>query len=495
MRRTKIPVLARIVICAVLPMVAGLSGCASNPATGGVDLVMMSEEQEIRLGEESSQQVMKNFQPYANDALQEYVNAVGQSLAGVSERSELTFHFLVLDDDMVNAFALPGGYVYITRGMLAYLNSEAELAGVLGHEIGHVTGRHSVRQDTTSKLVGAGSVVTGVATGSAAVMDLGGMFGGALVSGYGRAMELEADELGARYMARLGYPPNEMLEVIDILKRREMFEIARARKEKREPEIYHGWYASHPDNDTRLEGAIEAAAAVDAGDDSMIRRQLFLEHIDGLSWGKSHAGGVVRGNRYYHGGLRVKFSFPLGWRLESEKSAIAAYSEDSDAVITVVRKPYAKGQTPREFVTKSLNLGELRDDKDITIAGQPGFIAIAERADSPFGMRPLRIAVVFDVRTRSAYVFSGSGRKDLSKIARDQDFISTIFSFDSLDYQERELAQATAIKVVRVEPGMTIEDLARVSPISGYAPEILRLVNALQPGEQPAVGEFIKIVQ
>jgi predicted Zn-dependent protease len=193
--------------------------------------------------------------------------------------------------------------------------------------------------------------------------------------------------------------------------------------------------------------------------------------------------------------LRVKFSFPVGWRLESEKSAISAYSDDNDAVITVVRKPYAKGQTPREFVTKSLNLGELRDDKDITIAGQPGFIAIAERAESPFGMRPLRIAVVFDARTRSAYIFSGSGRKDLSKIARDQDFISTIFSFDSLDYQERQLAEATVIKLVRVEPGMTIEELAELSPISGYAPEILRLVNALQPGEQPAVGEFIKIVQ
>ena len=121
---------------------AGLTGCASNPATGGVDLVMMSEESEIKLGEENHQQIMKQYRPYANEALQDYVNRVGQSLAAVSERSELAFHFLVLDDDMVNAFALPGGYIYITRGMLAYLNSGAELAAVLGHESGHVTGRH-----------------------------------------------------------------------------------------------------------------------------------------------------------------------------------------------------------------------------------------------------------------------------------------------------------------------------------------------------------------
>jgi predicted Zn-dependent protease len=495
MRQASRPPYMHTLIGLMLVTAGGLAGCAANPATGGMDLVMMSEKDEIRLGEESHKQIMKDFRPYPNDALQEYVNGVGQNLVGASERSGLAFHFLVLDDDMVNAFALPGGYVYITRGMLAYLNSEAELAAVLGHEIGHVTGRHAVRQDTTSKLVGVGSVVTGVATGSAAAMDLGSMFGGALVSGYGRQMELEADELGARYMASLKYPPSQMLEVIDILKRREMFEIARARKEKREPEIYHGWFASHPDNDTRLQEAVQAAALVDAGDPNMIRRQVFLEHIDGLTWGKSRAGGVVRGNRYYHRGLRVKFNFPAGWRLESEKNGIAAYSEDSDAAIQVIRKHYAKGNTPRQFVGEIPGLGKVRDGKDITVSELPAFIGIAERAQSPFGLRPLRIAVVFDSATRSAYLFSGSGRQDLSKLARDKDFISTIFSFDKLDYQERKLAEPPVIKVIRMEPGQSIEQLARTSPISGYPAETLRLLNSLSPGEEPRVGDFIKVVE
>ncbi|MDH3401266.1 MAG: hypothetical protein OEM03_09900, partial [Chromatiales bacterium] len=196
-----------------------------------------------------------------------------------------------------------------------------------------------------------------------------------------------------------------------------------------------------------------------------------------------------------HERLRVKFNFPKGWRVESEKNAVIAFSPDSDAAITVTRMSYAKGQTPRQFVAIALGMKDLRDDTDITIAGKPGFIAIAERARSPFGMRPLRLAVVFDAPTRSAYVFSGSGRNDLSKIARDQDFISTIFSFDRLQYSERHLASQPVIKVIRAESGITMEQLAEDSPISGYSLEILRLINDLEPGQEPGAGGFLKTVQ
>lgn len=480
----------------LLPLtMALLQGCASNPATGGVDMVMMSEEQEIKIGEENHRKIMKSYGPYQNESLANYVNEVGQRLVAASERSELKFTFTVLDDDMVNAFALPGGYVYITRGMLSYLNSEAELAAVLGHEIGHVTGRHAVRQDSKSKLVNAGSIVAGVATGTVAAIDLGSMFGGALLSGYGRAMELEADELGARYMSGVGYPAEKMLEVIDILKRRELFEIARARAEKREPQVYHGWYASHPDNDTRLKEAVEAAAKHQQADPSMVRRELFLEHIDGMAYGKNHVGGVVRGSRFYHAGLRVKLSFPAGWRVESDKNAIMAFSEDADAVMQLRRLQYSQDSTPRDFAHNNLGYGKLEEGTEINVAGMPGYIAVAKRAQSPFGMKPLRTAVIFDQRSRSAFVFSGSGRNDLSKIARDKDFIATIFSFDRMAYSERHLAEAKKITVVSAEPGTTVESLASESPISGYPEETLRLINDLEKGEQPRPGQLIKIVQ
>ena len=129
-------------------------GCARNPVTGGTDVTMVSEKGEIEQGRKAHEQVIKFYGVYEDQALQDYVNEVGQRLARASHRPDLEWHFTVVDADDINAFALPGGYIYITRGIMAYLNSEAELAAVLGHEIGHVTARHQVRQQTQQTLTG-----------------------------------------------------------------------------------------------------------------------------------------------------------------------------------------------------------------------------------------------------------------------------------------------------------------------------------------------------
>ena len=473
-----------------------LAGCASNPATGGVDFVLMSEESEIELGETSHEQVLKQFRVYPDPDLQDYVNSIGQRLASVSERPNLKWTFTLVDDDAVNAFAIPGGFVYITRGMMAYLNSEAELAAVIGHEIGHVTGRHAVRQDSKNKVVGAVSTAASVATGTGGAGDLTNMFGGVLLSGYGRGMELEADSLGARYLAKTDYPPQSMLEVIDILKRREQFELERARLEGREPRVYHGWFASHPDNDTRLSEAIDAASEVGFGSPDMIRRDEYLKRINGLLWGKSAAGGVIRGNKLYHAGLRMKITFPEGWRVESAQSAIVSHSPGDQATLHVRSLPMPRdGTSPEQFMRGKLGLENLEDGKALTIAGKPAYIAIAERAPSPYGPRPVRTAVIFDQRKGKAFVFSGAGRKDLSKIAADREFISTIFSFDDLKRNERPLTRPIAVRVIEIGPGTTVEVLARRSALSGYVEQQLRLLNDLGLHDQPATGQLYKVIE
>ena len=222
-----------------------LSGCAANPVTGKQDFVLMSEDAELSIGRQNNPKIIQQFGRYDDDALQAYVQKIGEKLAAVSHRPNLVYRFTVLDSQEVNAFALPGGYVYITRGLLAYLNSEAELAAVLGHEIGHVASRHGVRQQSAATATGLIAAIIAASTNVRGANDALNALGTALVRGYGREHELEADGLGAEYLARAGYDPRAMLDVIRVLKNQESFEKQLAKKEDREPRIYHGVFARH----------------------------------------------------------------------------------------------------------------------------------------------------------------------------------------------------------------------------------------------------------
>ena len=164
---------ARTLLCAAaLASGLALGGCATNPVTGRSDIVTMSAAQEVEIGRKMHPQILQQYGRYSDEALQAYVNDVGQRIAKVSHLPNLQFTFTVLDSEEVNAFALPGGYVYVTRGILAYLNSEAELVAVLGHEVGHVTARHAVRQQTGATAAGVGATLIGVLTGSGDLANL-----------------------------------------------------------------------------------------------------------------------------------------------------------------------------------------------------------------------------------------------------------------------------------------------------------------------------------
>ena len=356
---------------AAMGVFAALGGCATNPVTGGTDIVTMSEAQEIELGRKMHPQILQQYGRFDDEPLQQYVSEVGQRIAAKSHRPNLQYTFTVLDGDEVNAFALPGGYVYVTRGIMAYLNSEAELAAVIGHEIGHVTARHSVRQQAGATAAGVGAMVVGILTGSGDLANVANMAGGALISGYGRDMELEADELGAEYLNRIGYEPEAMIDVVRLLKNQEMLEVQMARQENRKPRVYHGVFASHPDNDTRLQEVVKAAGKVQNVEDRPPNRDLYLSHINGLPVGDSRAQGVVRGSRFYHADLGITLAFPTGWIVDNQRTKVVAYTEAKDAVIVVSAEAPPPGMAPREFL--GADAAERLDDRDRAPAGeQPG---------------------------------------------------------------------------------------------------------------------------
>ena len=225
-------------IALALLAVFGLATCAKNPVSGKRDFVLMSEEQEVKMGAQADGEVKKEYGAYDRASLQQFVSELGQRLAAQSHRNNLKHQFTVVDSQEINAFALPGGYIYVTRGILAYLNSEAEVAGVLGHEIGHVTARHGVQQQSMAQAANLGVMlgailVPGLRNESA--MGMMQQLSVAWIRGYGREDELEADRLGAEYLARAGYDPQAMIKVVGVLKNQELFDVELAKQEGREP--------------------------------------------------------------------------------------------------------------------------------------------------------------------------------------------------------------------------------------------------------------------
>lgn len=455
--------------------------------------IAMSVEDEIKLGQAEHRKIIGRFGVYRDQALQVYITRVGERVAAESSREEIEYQFTVLNDDMINAFALPGGFIYITRGMLMHMNSESELAAVLGHEIAHVTEKHALRREKRSKGINFVNAILAGVTGQPGLQELGDMFGGVLLSGYSREFELEADEVGAEYMAKAGYSPLAMLDTIEILKAKDRIEIEQARLENREPKVYHGFLSTHPDHDTRYEQAIKESEKLVRDYDEFIKTDEFLQKLNGMSFGPTRQVGVVRKNQFFHPKLGIKFSFPKDWRFQAQAQGISVVSQVGEATFSVSSGRLYKGATPEDFAVSKLGL-KIREGRAITIANMPAYLGVADHADSPYGPRPVRFAVIFDPRKRIAFILRGAGKHDLRKIADDKHFIKTIFSFDRMTRKDFTEAKLPKIQVVRAEEGTTMEQLASESPITNYALDRLRVMNGLYPNGQPEPGQLIKIV-
>jgi predicted Zn-dependent protease len=489
---------AALLSTALVGCVLLVASCARNPVTGKTDVTMTSEKGEIEQGRKAHEQVIKFYGVYADQNLQDYINEVGQKLAHNSQRPELEWHFTIVDSQEINAFALPGGYIYITRGILAYLNNEAELAAVLGHEIGHVCARHQVRQQSQQTMTGILGAAAAIFTGNAAVADLANIGGQALLKGYGRDMELEADHLGAQYIAKTGYDPQAMIGVIGVLKNQEVYEIDRARQEGREPRIYHGVFASHPSADERLQqavaGAKEAAATPVAN--PKVGVEDYLQHVNGLPFGTSKQQGSVRDNRFYHAGLGITIAFPKDWIVENQQNRLLVHSKTNDALIQMTADRHAENMTPREYLQKnlasrSLTAGEELNNLD---GGMQGYAVIA-KSGSPLdgGHGPVRYIAIY--KDKLVYIFACASRSNPNAIPEhDRIFLSTAQTLRSLKPTEFPLTEPFRIRVVKAPQNATVEQMAQGSPIQKDPVQQLRLLNDLYPNKNPEAGKPVKIV-
>lgn len=483
---------AALLIAAMLAAL-GLSACAINPATGQGNIVMMTENREMEIGKEEHEKVMQTMAVVQDAALTEYVNEVGQRMAAVSHRSDLNFTFTVIDSPEINAFALPGGYVYINRGLLTYLNSEAELAAVLGHEIGHITARHAVQQQSRGRLAGVAAGVTGivaaVATGSgyigSQIMDVGSLWAQAGLSGFGREHELEADTLGAEYLLRAGYNPQAVIEVVTVLKNQEDFNTKVANQQP----SYHGLFATHPRNDTRLQQAIASVGALPPSQATLVDDQKFRDRMDGLVVGESQrTTGTGARNRYYQQLLAYTMVFPDDWSVNETATTVVASAGDGQASLRVEVRRMQESKEPRLFIREDLGIVNLQKSEALEQFRLVGYTGMQEKN----GINE-RIAVIY--LGPRVFIFTGE-IKDAANVEQfDQQLLASIRTFRAIQSNERFAGNESRIRFVQVGDGFSWQALARISPVGNYPEETLRLINGYYPTGNPAPGDWIKIVQ
>jgi predicted Zn-dependent protease len=474
-----------------------VAGCGSNPATGGKNVVIGSWEGEKKTTQKNHQEIVKALGLYDDQATQEYVQQIGSRLALVSDLPNEEFKFFVIDDENINAFTTGCCNVYVNRGLLVSLNSEAELAGVIGHEIGHITARHPARRQTRGVAASLGAMAAAILTGSNAIGQLANIGAQAWMSGYGRENEMEADRLGLKYMVKAGYKPESIGNVFDMFQAGEKFERQRAAAEGREPRLYHGVFSSHPSPDQRAVQAAKGAANIkDAPPDGWIeRRDEYLTTINGIAYGSSKAQGIVRDNRFYHADMGITVAFPRGWTIENMRDRLLAFTPKKDAIMQIMIDAKPEKQAPREFLLSKLKGAAVFKGEPLTTADGEGYTVVA-RSGSPIdnGLGPVRWAVIY--RGQSAFIFAGASRSALDGVPEVDGLIkSTALTLRGLKPSEFPLTEPYRIKVVKATSATQLSDYAADMPEDKFKEETLELINAMYPNKRPQAGQLFKIVE
>jgi len=474
-----------------------VSGCASNPATGGKNVVLGSMEGEKKTVQKNHQEIVKSLGLYDDQATQEYVQIVGARVALASDLPNEEFKFFVIDDEAINAFTTGCCNVYVNRGLLVNINSEAELAGVLGHEIGHITARHPARRQARGVAASLGAMAAAILTGSNAIGQLANIGAQAWMMGYGRDNEMEADRLGLKYMVKAGYNPESIGKVFSVFQAGEKFERQRAKEEGREPRLYHGVFSSHPSPDERAVQAAKGAANIkEAPPNGWIERHdEYLTTINGIAYGSSKAQGIVRDNRFYHADMGITLAFPRGWTIENLRDRILAFTPNKDAIIQVMIDAKPEKQAPREFLLSRLKGASVFKGEPLTTADGEGYTVVA-RTGSPIdsGLGPVRWAVIY--RNQSAFIFAGASRSALDGVPEVDGLIkSTTLTLRGLKPSEFPLAEPYRIKVVKATDATKLSDYVQDMPEDKFKKETLELINAMYPNKKPQSGQLFKIVE
>lgn len=474
---------------AVSAMTLPLAGCETNTATGRNIFTMGSIEDDQKIGAQEHPKIIKEFGGVYDDPnVTAYVAIIGARMAAASELPNIPWRFTVLNSEELNAFALPGGYVYITRGLLALAGSEAEVAGVLGHEVGHVTARHSAERQGDATLAGLGAALAGVLLG-----DAGGQLANTVSSGYiqhySQSQEFEADTLGARYLSRTGYQVGAMSEFLSKMRDYSALQNKIAGRPANAVD-QADFFASHPRTLDRVQQASAEAAKL-SGSGTALNRETYLQTIQGLTFGDDPSQGIVRGRTFIHPTLMFRFEAPEGFRLINQPDAVLAIGPGNAMAKFDMARSRQAGSA-EDFLRRTYaQRANLQNLERINVNGMDGATATA-RGRTSAGDADIRLIAIKHGDERIYQFTFATPTGQTARLA--EPLRRMTYSLRAISAQEAAAVKPWRIQIHRVAAGDSVASLSGRMAMPDNKEDWFRTLNGLKPGEQVQAGQMVKIV-
>jgi predicted Zn-dependent protease len=458
------------------------AGCARNPVTGENQLSLVSESQEIEMGKQAEQEVAQTIGYYDDAAAQQYVTQIGMKIAKASERPNLPWEFHVVDDASVNAFALPGGYIHVTRGLMTAINDEAEFATVVGHEIGHVTNRHSVQQISKAEVaqlgLGLGSVLSSDVARFAGLASQGLQL---LFLKYSRDAENQADMAGFRYALNQNYDVRQMTNVMETLDRQ-----SKLGGGGRLPD----WLATHPNPGARIQHITSMLDTVHKDlSHAIVNREGYLQHVQNMVYGEDPRQGFFEGSTFYHPGMRFQVTYPQGWQTQNTPQAVVAASPQQDAIIQLgLAGKTSPEEAARQFMSQQgVQPGNTSTTNVNGLPAAGGYFTAQTQQGTVQGL------VTFISYSGNTYGFIGYTPEG-KLTTYESVFRQTINSFGPLRNQAAMNVKPARVELVKLPRAMTLEQFNSQYP-SSIKVEELAIINEVEsPTTMMPAGRMVKRV-
>ena len=458
--------------------------CAVNPVTGKKQVVLMSEAQELAMGKEADPQIVQEYGLYENKELQDFINQKGKAMAAVSHRPGIEYNFRIVDSDILNAFAIPGGYVYFTRGIMAHFNDEAQFAGVLGHEIGHITARHSVIQQRNATLSQVGLIagmIIAPQLGDFAQTASQGL--SLLFLKFSRDDERQADQLGVEYSSKIGYDAEHMADFFNTLDRQ---------SKQGGGEALPEFLSTHP-NPAGRNAAVEKAAKEWKTKLSLtnpqVNRNTYLKRIEGLVYGEDPRQGFVESNVFYHPQLKFQFGIPAGWATQNSPARFQMAAKDGRALMILSMAP---GKTLQEAASNMLQQYNLTavESRETTVNTFPAVAIVADQKQEQGTLRTLSYLIQY-----GGNIYHLIGVSALADFNSNVNlFTNTMQSFRTLTDVSKLNKKPERVHIKTVAQSTTLEQVLKANNIPAKRYEELAILNGMELKDQVAKGTLIKVI-